>query len=105
MERWYQAGAWLPFYRAHSSKDTNRREPYLLPEDSQAVIREAIETRYKHLPVWYTLFYEHTRTGDPIIRPLFYQYPEETDAYNIDSQLLVGNFDAFVRMMVLTKIV
>ncbi|KAJ3640643.1 hypothetical protein Zmor_027193 [Zophobas morio] len=90
MERWYQAGAWLPFYRAHSSKDTNRREPYLLPEDSQAVIREAIETRYKHLPVWYTLFYEHTRTGDPIIRPLFYQYPEETDAYNIDSQLLVG---------------
>ena len=97
MERWYQAGAWLPFYRAHSMKGTKRREPFLLPEDSQAVIREAIQTRYKHLPVWYTLFYEHTRTGDPIIRPLFYQYPEEIDAYNIDGQLLVGKYHKRIR--------
>ena len=96
LERWYQAGAWLPFYRAHSNQDTLRREPYLLPEDSQVVVREALQTRYKHLPVWYTLFYEHTLTGDPIIRPVFYQYPEETDAYSIDGQVLVGT-DILVR--------
>lgn len=90
LERWYQAGAWVPFFREHADKSTERREPYLFPEDSQAIVRDAIETRYKHLPVWYTLFYEHTRYGDPIIRPLFYHYPEDTNVYAIDNQLLVG---------------
>ncbi|RZC42685.1 Glyco hydro 31 and/or Gal mutarotas 2 domain containing protein [Asbolus verrucosus] len=95
-QRWYQAAAWLPFFRAHSAKDTPRREPYLKSEEVQSVLRSAIQTRYKHLPQWYTLFYEHTRTGDPIIRPLFYQYPEDTKVYQIDNQLLVGS-DILVR--------
>ncbi|XP_044262808.1 neutral alpha-glucosidase C-like, partial [Tribolium madens] len=89
-ERWYQIGAWLPFYRGHSNKNTERREPYLKPEDVQVIVREALQTRYKHLPVWYTLAYEHTITGDPIVRPLFYQYPEDVNVYKIDDQLLVG---------------
>lgn len=90
LQRWYQAGAWLPFYRAHSNKDTNRREPYLFNDEVQGRIREAIQTRYQHIPQWYTLFYEHVRTGAPVIRPLYYQYPEDTQVYKIDDQLLVG---------------
>ncbi|RZC27677.1 Glyco hydro 31 domain containing protein, partial [Asbolus verrucosus] len=95
-QRWYQAGAWLPFFRAHSNKDAERREPYLKSEDVQQVVRNAIQTRYKHLPVWYTLFYQHTRDRDPIIRPLFYHYPEDTNVYQIDNQILVGS-DILVR--------
>jgi alpha 1,3-glucosidase len=95
-QRWYQAGAWLPFFRAHSNKDTSRREPYIMSEDTQNIVRDAIQTRYRHIPQWYTLFYEHTRFGDPIIRPLFYQYPEDTNVYNIDNQILVGR-DILVR--------
>ncbi|KYB24988.1 neutral alpha-glucosidase C [Tribolium castaneum] len=95
-ERWYQLGAWLPFFRAHSTKDAERREPYLKPEDTQGVVRTALQTRYKHLPVWYTLAFEHTITGDPIVRPLFYQYPEDVSVYKIDDQLLLGR-DILVR--------
>jgi alpha 1,3-glucosidase len=95
-QRWYQAGAWLPFFRAHSNKDTSRREPYIMSEDTQNIVRDAIQTRYRHIPQWYTLFYEHTRFGDPIIRPLFYQYPEDTNVYSIDNQILVGR-DILVR--------
>lgn len=50
-----------------------------------------MKLRYKHLPVWYTLFYEHTRNGDPVLRPLFYHYPEDDKVFSIDDQLLVGN--------------
>ncbi|RZC39970.1 neutral alpha-glucosidase C-like [Asbolus verrucosus] len=96
LQRWYQAGVWLPFYRAHATKGTKRREPYLFDEDVQAVIRNAIQLRYKHIPVWYTLFYEHTRTRDPIIRPLFYHYPEDVNIYKISDHLLVGR-DILVR--------
>jgi alpha 1,3-glucosidase len=91
LQRFYQAGAWLPFFREHANIGSERREPYLYPEEVQKTIREAIKTRYAHLPVWYTLFYEHTRTGDPMIRPLFYHYPEDQDAFQVDDQLLVGS--------------
>ncbi|KAJ3640636.1 hypothetical protein Zmor_027188 [Zophobas morio] len=90
LQRFYQAGAWLPFFREHASQESERREPYLFSEEVQATIREAIKTRYAHLPVWYTLFYEHTRFGDPVIRPLFYHYPNDVELLEVDDQLLLG---------------
>lgn len=71
--------------------DTRRREPYLFSEDVRTRIKTALKLRYAHLPLWYTTFYEHERTGEPVIRPLFYEYPEDTNTYDIDDQLLVGN--------------
>jgi len=91
IQRWYQAGAWLPFYRAHANMGTKRREPYLFSEEVQTVIRNAIRSRYAHLPTWYTLFYEHTRNRDPIIRPLVYHYPSDPEAAKINNQLLLGS--------------
>lgn len=47
--------------------------------------------RYAHLPLWYTLFFEHETTGEPVIRPLFYHFPEDENVLDIDKQVLVGN--------------
>lgn len=82
----------MPFYRAHAHIDTRRREPYLFSEDVRTRIRTALRLRYAHLPLWYTLFWEHSRTGDPVIRPLFYHYPEDANVLDIDNELLVGEF-------------
>lgn len=57
----------------------------------QERIRKAIGLRYKHLPYWYTLFYEHERTGEPIIKPLVLNYPEDENVYELDQQFLVGD--------------
>ncbi|CAH1964847.1 unnamed protein product [Acanthoscelides obtectus] len=73
--RAYQAGIWLPFFRGHAHKDAKPREPYRYEPEVQEIIRNAIRMRYKYIPTWYTLFYEHTLTGAPVIRPLFYHYP------------------------------
>lgn len=89
-QRWYQAGAWLPFYRAHTNQYYERREPYLYGEDVQTRIRDALRQRYYHIPLWYTLFYEHERFGDPVIRPLVYEYPSDGNTHSIDNQWLVG---------------
>uniref|UniRef100_V5G0Q8 Glucosidase II subunit alpha n=1 Tax=Anoplophora glabripennis TaxID=217634 RepID=V5G0Q8_ANOGL len=86
-QRWYQAAIWIPYFRAHSNKGTIRREPYLYPEEIQAVLRLAVKTRYKHIPYWYLLMFEHTQSGDPLIRPLFYSYPEYLE---YDDHLLLG---------------
>ncbi|XP_060526764.1 neutral alpha-glucosidase C-like [Cylas formicarius] len=88
--RWYQIGIWLPFFRAHANQDVPRREPYRFSEETQEKIRDAMALRYQHIPYWYTLFYQHVQTGDPVIRPLFYEYPDDDKAYEINDQLLLG---------------
>ncbi|XP_030754513.1 neutral alpha-glucosidase C-like [Sitophilus oryzae] len=89
--KWYQIGIWLPFFRAHAALGSPRREPFRFPNETQVILRETIGLRYKHLPYWYTLFYEHTRTGDPIVRPLLYEYPEDKTGYDLTDELLIGS--------------
>lgn len=80
----------MPFFRAHAHIDTKRREPYLFPEDARMRIRRALQQRYQYLPLWYTTFFEHERTGEPVIRPVFYEYPEDVKNLDIDNEVLVG---------------
>ncbi|XP_070495450.1 neutral alpha-glucosidase AB [Chironomus tepperi] len=89
--RWYQTGAFIPFFRAHAHIDTKRREPWLYPEDVKLIIRDAIRKRYSFLPLWYTMFYEHERSGLPIMRPLLSQYPLDKNVYNIDNQFMLSD--------------
>lgn len=89
--RWYQTGAFVPFFRAHAHIDTKRREPWLFPEDVKLIIRDAIRKRYSFLPLWYTMFYEHERSGLPIMRPLLSQYPLDKNAYALDNQFMLSD--------------
>ena len=66
--RWYEVGAFAPFFRAHAHIDTKRREPYLLEEPYKSIVRDIIRLRYKLLPVWYTAFRETSVTGVPVLR-------------------------------------
>lgn len=91
LERWYQAGAFQPFFRAHAHIDTKRREPWLFSEATKLVIRNAIRKRYAFLPLWYTLFYEHERHGYPVMRPLLAHYPNDPETFAIDNQYLLGD--------------
>ncbi|KAL8274845.1 hypothetical protein Esti_001251 [Eimeria stiedai] len=69
--RWHQLGVWLPLYRVHSDKASARREAFrdalTLP-----LVRDAVLSRYRMLPHWYTLCMEHALLGDPLIRPLWW---------------------------------
>lgn len=58
LTRWYQVGAYYPFFRGHAHLDTKRREPWLFGEPYTTLIRDAIRTRYALLPYVYTVFYE-----------------------------------------------
>lgn len=89
--RWYQLGAFLPFYRAHSIIESKRREPWLYNPETTSLVRLAIRRRYTYLSLWYTLFFEHTRFGTPVIRPLFAQYPNDKDVFSVDNEFLVGD--------------
>ncbi|CAB1332967.1 unnamed protein product [Coregonus sp. 'balchen'] len=88
--RWYQAGAYQPFFRAHAHLDTPRREPWLFGPDNTDLIREAVRQRYTLLPYWYLQFYHAQRTGQPVMRPLWVEYPEDIATFSIDDEFLIG---------------
>jgi len=88
--RWYQAGSFQPFMRAHAHLDTKRREPYLFEGEELANIRKSVQTRYSFLSYWYTLFYEATLSGLPPMRPLWMEFPEDPTTFDIESVHMVG---------------
>jgi alpha 1,3-glucosidase len=89
--RWYQAGAYQPFFRAHAHIDCKRREPWLYTDSSKLAIRKAIQQRYAFLPYWYTLFYEHSKTGLPVMRPLWLEFPEDESGFDEEREWMVGS--------------
>ncbi|XP_054648426.1 neutral alpha-glucosidase AB isoform X2 [Dunckerocampus dactyliophorus] len=88
--RWYQTGAYQPFFRAHAHLDTPRREPWLFGPENTALIREAVRQRYTLLPYWYQQFYHTYRTGHPVMRPLWVEYPQDPATYALDDAFLIG---------------
>ena len=88
--RWLQAAALTPFLRSHSESGSNPHEPYSFPKAYADINRASIELRYRLLPYLYTLFNEHTRTGAPVMRPLWFEYPDDARTYLIEDEYLVG---------------
>lgn len=88
--RWYQLGAYYPFFRGHAHHDTKRREPWLFGERNTALIREAIHIRYALLPYYYTLFREANVRGVPVMRPLWIEFPGDESVFSNDEAFMVG---------------
>ncbi|MGA2190025.1 MAG: TIM-barrel domain-containing protein, partial [Steroidobacteraceae bacterium] len=75
LTRWYQVGAFAPLFRNHCFQESPPREPWLHGEPHTSIRRRFVEQRYKLLPYIYTLAEEASRTGLPIMRPLFLEFP------------------------------
>jgi alpha-glucosidase len=75
MTRYFEIGAFTPVFRDHSAKDTPRAEPWLDGPEQLAIRRRFVEERYRLMPYLYALADENARTGDPLMRPVFYDYP------------------------------
>jgi alpha-glucosidase len=81
LTRWFEVATFTPVFRDHSAKDTPRAEPWVDGPEQLAIRKRYVEERYKLLPYIYALAEQNARTGDPIMRPVFYDYP---DALNSD---------------------
>ncbi len=88
--RWLQAATLTPFLRSHSVGWAGNKEPWEYGEEFSAINRSTVELRYKFLPYLYTLFREHERTGEPVMRPLWYEFPADKRTYLITDEYLVG---------------
>ncbi|KAK9770434.1 putative alpha/beta-glucosidase agdC [Seiridium cardinale] len=98
--RWYQAGAFYPFFRGHAHIDARRREPYMAAEPYRSIITAALRLRYSLMPSWYTAFFHAHRDGSPIIRPMYWTHPGEESGFAVDDQFFVGTTGLLVKPIV-----
>jgi alpha-glucosidase len=80
MTRWMEIAAFTPIFRAHSEKGTPPKEPWVDGAEHLRIRRQFIEQRYRLMPYLYALADENARTGAPLMRPLFYDFPDALDA-------------------------
>lgn len=88
--RWVQQGVFQPRFSIHSvNSDNTVTEPWMYPEVTK-YLRDAIKLRYQMIPYWYSLMTEASRTGAPIMRPMFYEFQHDERCYDEGVDFMIG---------------
>jgi len=88
--RWYQASSLVPLMREHNCRGEYDQEPWVHGDPYKSIIRKYINMRYRLLPYLYTYFYMASKSGSPIMRPLIYEYQQDSNTFTIDDEFLIG---------------
>ncbi len=88
--RWLQYGIYQPIFRPHAQEHIPA-EPVFHDEKTKSLARQSIEMRYSLLPYIYTIAFDNSRTGIPLMRPLFFNEPEKDELIKISNTYMWGN--------------
>lgn len=102
--RWFQFGLFSPVMRLHGSRPRHgeRTKGILEPsgdpneiwsfgERNFAILKDLIMLREKLRPYIQKQFNTASEKGSPVIRPMFFHYPEDEICYTLDSQYFFGD--------------
>jgi alpha-glucosidase len=88
--RWFELAAFMPFFRTHSAFYLPPREPWEFDGEVLEAVRCVLELRYRLLPYWYTLAWQASLDGLPLLRPLFWDDPQDPRLRSVDDAFLLG---------------
>lgn len=90
--RWLQFGVFSPINRIHCCPaEVTSKEPWTLTAGPRAVAEKWFRFRHKLVPYLYSASWKNHLEGVPLIRPMYYEWPEEDAAYEADHQYLFGD--------------
>ncbi len=105
--RWFQFGVFCPIMRLHGSRrrqsDYAYRHPGIIEpsggdnelwsfgERNYPILKSLIELRERLRPYLTRMMEENCASGAPIMRPMFYQYPQDDICYDLDDQYMFGS--------------
>lgn len=87
--RWLQFATFTPIMRPHGSGIPS--EPVYWSNSTQDRVKATMKLRYTMLPYNYTLAWKNATQGEPLMRPLFYQYPADTVASRSEDEYFWGD--------------
>ncbi|MBX9807345.1 MAG: DUF4968 domain-containing protein [Flavobacteriaceae bacterium] len=88
--RWLQYGVFNPIFRPHAHEDV-AAEPVYKDIVTKAKAKKQVELRYQLLPYNYTLAFENNQKGTPLMRPLFFEEPNNSKLLTVCETYLWGN--------------
>jgi alpha-glucosidase len=81
----------IPFFRNHTEKFSASQEPWSFGEPVLNICRKFINLRYTLISHFYSLFHQASKTGEPIIRPMFYHYQDDENTHHLSDQFMLGD--------------
>lgn len=88
--RWIQFGVFSPITRTHATNSSNiERRIWKFPNFEH--MRDALKLRYAMIPYIYTYSRQAYDTGLSLCRPLYYDSPENSEAYKQESSYMFGD--------------
>ncbi|MFE2988512.1 TIM-barrel domain-containing protein [Streptomyces sp. NPDC059262] len=99
--RWFQYGTFSPVMRLHGDREPNYptfctdmtagpNEPWSYGEEAYGILRTHLLLRERLRPYLHRLSEDAHRTGAPPMRPLFFDFPDDTGTWDVDDQFLLG---------------
>lgn len=88
--RWAQLGLFSSHSRCHGAGDTTYREPWRFSKEACDIFRFYDKLRYSLMPYIYGEAKDSVRTGLPMMRALWLEYPEDRNVRQIDDEYLFG---------------
>ncbi|MEU5393122.1 glycoside hydrolase family 31 protein [Streptomyces tibetensis] len=99
--RWFQYGTFGPVMRLHGDREPNHptfstdmtagpNEVWSYGQEAYDILRQHLLLRERLRPYLHRLAEDAHRTGAPPMRPLFFDFPEDPGAWDVDDQFLLG---------------
>jgi len=94
--RWFQFGVFCPLFRLHGVRCDNTgvdgaaNEVWSFGERAYGIITKLLFLRERMRPYIMKHMGEASETGMPVMRPLFFEFPEDNLAYEVEDQFLFG---------------
>ncbi|KAF1915705.1 alpha-xylosidase [Ampelomyces quisqualis] len=90
--RWVQLGCWSPILRLHSDNNPfNTREPWRFNIEACGIVEDTLRLRHRLIPYLYTMNARSASDDEPLIQPMYWDYPEDDEAYNVPNQFRFGS--------------
>ncbi|MBP6693541.1 MAG: hypothetical protein KA161_00315 [Saprospiraceae bacterium] len=97
--RWFQFSVFTPILRPHGTAVYDidpgavsyPSEPALIGKEWESVLKKFSFLRYEMLPHNYNLSYKHYRFGYPLIAPMVYYFPGDTQVKGFENQFFWGS--------------
>lgn len=106
--RWFAWGCFCPVFRMHGERSpwyereqefiNNVRqltsgqdnEVWSFGEENYEILKKYLFVREKLRPYIRNCMYQASQTGAPVMRPLFFEFPEDKEAWNVEDAYLLG---------------
>lgn len=104
--RWFEYGAFCPVMRLHGDRQPHKpplgdtggaacssgadNEVWSFGEEAYAICRQYLELRERMKPYLRRLMADAHEKGTPVMRPLFYDFPQDAAAWEVEDQYMFG---------------